>query len=112
MRPIHKYNFSSRKPTNKNGERVSLEDWVTVFRALGNGYRLRILLAVFQDPGITLDQINQAVGGDFRNISAHTKKLVHADLIQKRYQGKHVTHTISPRGKTILSFLKKHSNIL
>ncbi len=84
-----------------------------IFRAMSNSYRIKILIAVYQNPSISVDQINQIVGGDFKNISAHTKKLYQANLLYKDYkQNNFVLHRLSPNGKKMIKFLKEHSTIL
>ena len=106
MRPIHAYNYSPHTKKKEKGE-IQFDDWVDIFRALGNRYRLKIFLAVSKNPGITLDQINQIVGGEFRNISAHTKKLMHTGLIEKGYKGTYVQHQLTPLGKKVAKIVKR-----
>ena len=105
MRPIYTYNYSPRTKKKKKVE-IQFDDWVDIFRALGNGYRLKIFLTVSKNPGITLDQINQIVGGAFRNISAHTKKLMHTGLIEKGHRGTYVQHHLTPLGEKVAKTVK------
>ena len=78
-----------------------------MFKMMGNDYRMRILILLGQQQGLTLDQINQNVGGDFANISSHTKKLEQAGLISKKYKNKFVFHSLTLNGKRSLKALNQ-----
>jgi len=43
---------------------------------------------------------------NFKTIAEHTRRLAIADLVIKRNMGKEVEHSLSPRGKHILKFLR------
>ena len=75
-------------------------------KGLANHRRLDILLLVQKNQGITLDGIAEKMDCHFSTISVHTHKLVHAGLLDKKYVGRAVSHTLSPYGKKFLSFLK------
>ena len=76
------------------------------FKGLANHWRLNILFAVGKNPGITVDGITQSVHGNFKTIADHTQKLVQCGLLDKKYYGRAVSHTLSPYGKKLLSFVK------
>jgi predicted transcriptional regulator len=73
---------------------------------LANHHRLDILFLVQKNPGITVDGITEGLDRNFKTISDHTRKLVHAGLLNKKYIGHAVAHTLSPYGKKFLSFIK------
>ncbi|MEK7567572.1 MAG: helix-turn-helix transcriptional regulator [Patescibacteria group bacterium] len=76
------------------------------FKGAANHWRISILLIVAKDEGITVDGITQRLNGNFKTISQHTKSLVQAGLLNKKYQSQMVRHSLSPYGKAFLNFMK------
>ncbi len=76
------------------------------FKGLANHWRIGILLLVKKSPEITLDGIVGELKGNFKTISEHTRKLVQAGLLNKKYQGRNVTHSLSPYGEKVVTFIK------
>ncbi len=76
------------------------------FKGAANHWRIAILFAVEDDDGISVDGLAKKLGGDFKNISQHTCRLLHAGLLNKKYRGREVIHNLSPYGKSFLRFMK------
>ena len=76
------------------------------FKGIANHWRINILLLVKKNPEITLDGIVGALKGNFKTISEHTRKLVQAGLLNKKYLGRNVTNSLSPYGERIVDFIK------
>ncbi|OGZ72008.1 MAG: hypothetical protein A2908_01020 [Candidatus Staskawiczbacteria bacterium RIFCSPLOWO2_01_FULL_38_12b] len=76
------------------------------FKGLANHRRVDILLSVSKSQGITVDGISEKLDCNFKTISEHTKKLVQAGLLNKKYKGTAVAHSLSPYGKKFLHFIK------
>jgi DNA-binding transcriptional ArsR family regulator len=76
------------------------------FKGAANHSRLEILHIVKGSEGITLDKIASQLHKNFKTISEHTRKLVNAGLLNKKYQGREVAHSLSPYGKKFLDFIK------
>jgi predicted transcriptional regulator len=76
------------------------------FKGVANHHRIAILRLIEKEEGITLDGITQRLEANFKTMSEHTRKLVHAGLVQKKYKGRAVVHTLSPYGKIFLAFMK------
>lgn len=76
------------------------------FKGIANHWRIDILLLVSKNPEITLDGIVGELKGNFKTISEHTRKLVQAGLLNKKYLGRNVTHSLSPYGKKLTTFIK------
>jgi len=76
------------------------------FKGLANHRRLDIIFLVSKNPGITVDGITGKLNGNFKTIADHTQKLVQCGLVDKKYSGRAVSHTLSPYGKKFLSFIK------
>ena len=75
-------------------------------KGMANHYRIEILILVAERDGITLEDIVEALGANEKTIGEHTRRLYQAGLINKKYRGKFVEHTLSPYGKTFTRFLK------
>jgi len=78
-----------------------------VFKGTANHWRIEILLLIKKNPEITMFEIARLLHGNNKTISEHTKKLVIAGLIRKKYFGREVTHILSPYGEKICEILKK-----
>ena len=75
-------------------------------KGMANHYRIEILLLISARDGITLDSIADTLDANEKTIGEHTRRLYQAGLINKKYSGKFVEHTLSPYGKTFVGFLK------
>jgi len=75
-------------------------------KGMSNHYRIEILLLVSESKNITLEKIVKEVGANEKTLGEHTRRLYQAGLINKKYRGKFVEHTLSPYGKIFVSFLK------
>ena len=76
------------------------------FKGAANHRRIAILFVVGNDDGVTLEGIANTLDGNFKTISQHTRSLVHAGLLNKKYRGREVTHSLSPYGRSFLNFMK------
>jgi len=76
------------------------------FKGIANHWRINILLLVGASEGITLEEMADQLGGNFKTISEHTRRLVQAGLLNKAYQGRTVQHSLSPYGKKIYTFIR------
>jgi DNA-binding transcriptional ArsR family regulator len=75
-------------------------------KGMANHYRIEILLLVAEHSGITLEDITETLSANEKTLGEHTRRLYQAGLINKKYRGKFVEHTLSPYGKTFVGFLK------
>ncbi len=80
-------------------------------KGMANHYRIEILLAIAASGGITLDGIVETLNANGKTIGEHTRRLSVAGLINKKYRGKFVEHTLSPYGKTFVHFLQSFRRI-
>lgn len=76
------------------------------FKGAANHRRIDILIKVQKSNGITLEQIAEKLNCNIKTTSEHTKKLVQAGLLNKKYRGREVAHSLSPYGKKFLEFTK------
>jgi len=75
-------------------------------KGMANHYRIEILLLIAAREAITLEDIVETIGANGKTLGEHTRRLYQAGLVNKRYRGKFVEHTLSPYGKTFVVFLK------
>ena len=76
------------------------------FKGAANHRRISILELVGGNDGITVEEIADDLDANFKTISQHTRALVHAGLLNKKYRGRAVTHSLSPYGQAFLKFMK------
>ena len=75
-------------------------------KGIANHYRIEILLLIAKREGITLEDIVEALDANEKTLGEHTRRLRNAGLVNKKYRGKFVEHSLSPYGKTFVRFLK------
>jgi DNA-binding MarR family transcriptional regulator len=77
-----------------------------IFKGCANHRRIRVLLHVERHPGMSLSDIVEELGGDFKAVAEHARKLSLAGLVSKKKVGSEVQHTLTSRGRSILSFCR------
>lgn len=80
------------------------------FKGAANHRRLDILRLVAGNDGMTLTRIAQTLGCNMKTTSEHTRRLVQAGLLNKRYRGREVAHSLSPYGRHFVAFTKTFSH--
>ena len=76
------------------------------FKGTANHHRIDILLLVSKNPDITPEGIAENLDKNFKTISEHTRRLVQAGLLNKKYRGRSVIHSLSPYGEKFVEFIK------
>ena len=77
-----------------------------ITKGYANHWRIKILELLDREGELSLDQITEKLNGHFKTISVHTKRAALSGLVSKRYQGRSVMHSLTERGKHILTFLR------
>ena len=80
-------------------------------KGIANHYRIGILLLLKSRSKSTLEEIVEAMKANEKTIGEHTRRLYGAGLVDKKYRGRHVEHSLSPYGKMIADFLTSFRNI-
>jgi len=75
------------------------------FKGIACHRRIEILDLISKNDGITLNEIADTLKRNFKTTHEHTKRLYQAGLINKKYIGRGVAHSLSPYGKKIHKFL-------
>ncbi|MDO8585287.1 MAG: winged helix-turn-helix domain-containing protein [bacterium] len=76
------------------------------FKGAANHSRIDILFLISGNPDITVEGIAEGTHKNFKTVSEHTKRLVHAGLVNKSYRGRNVLHALSPYGIKFVHFIK------
>jgi DNA-binding MarR family transcriptional regulator len=79
-------------------------------KGIANHYRIAVLLLIAEQGGITLEGIADTLKANGKTIGEHTRRLGQAGLINKKYRGKFVEHTLSPYGRMFVRFIKTFQN--
>ena len=74
-------------------------------KGIANHRRIEILRLVGKSEGITLEDIADNLECNIKTISEHTRRLVQAGLVNKKYEGRSVAHSLSPYGRRIVKFI-------
>ena len=61
---------------------------------------------VYKNRNESPEDIAKQLDANFKTISQHTKSLVNAGLLNKKYIGREVAHSLSPYGKYFIKFIK------
>lgn len=77
-----------------------------IFKGAANHWRLEILLLLDKNPGMSVDEVSQAINAVFLTTANHLRILSIYKLVYKNYKGRNVIHTITPTGKNILTLFK------
>ena len=75
-------------------------------KGISNHHRIAILLLIATRTDITLGDIVKELEGNEKTIGEHTRRLSVAGLINKKYRGTFVQHSLSPYGKIFVRFLE------
>ncbi len=74
-------------------------------KGISNHRRIEILRQIDKSDGITLEEIADKLDCNIKTMSEHTRRLVQAGLVNKKYQGRSVAHSLSPYGRRIVEFI-------
>jgi DNA-binding transcriptional ArsR family regulator len=91
----------------KNNKLKTARQLERYFKGMANHRRISILLLVQKSPGISVEQISEALDANFKTISEHTRRLTQAGLLNKNYRGTTVEHRISPYGRLFCDLTRK-----
>jgi predicted transcriptional regulator len=78
-----------------------------ILKGCGNHRRIEILVLLKERPNLALWEIAAELGVNFRIVSEHIRRMSAGGLMQKRYKGRSVLHSLTPLAKNVLTFLGK-----
>jgi DNA-binding transcriptional ArsR family regulator len=76
------------------------------FKGAADHHRIEILRLINKCDGLTLENISERLNVLDKTISAHTSKLVQAGLLNKKYRGRQVLHSLSSYGEKFIKFME------
>ena len=77
-----------------------------IIKGFANKHRLDIISLLEKRPGLSIDNISELLHMEYKNTSAHLYKLSIGGIIDKKYRGATVFHSLTDRGKSILQFVR------
>ena len=77
-----------------------------IVKGFANHRRIQILELLGRISNLSVDAISQNLNVGFFTISDHVRKLADAGLVEKKYKGRFVIHSLTKLGRSILSFCK------
>ena len=75
-------------------------------KGMANHYRIETLLLLDEREDVTLEDIAATIVANEKTIGEHVRRLNRAGLVNKKYRGRFVEHSLSPYGKAFVRFLK------
>ncbi len=75
-------------------------------KGMANHHRIELLFYIAKNDKATLDDMVQALKANQKTLSEHTRRLYVAGLVNKKYRGKFVEHSLSPYGQSFVKFLE------
>ncbi|OHA19133.1 MAG: hypothetical protein A3C08_00270 [Candidatus Taylorbacteria bacterium RIFCSPHIGHO2_02_FULL_47_18] len=80
------------------------------FKGVANHRRLQILLLLHAYKVLSLIAIAKNLHCNLKTIAEHTRRLTLAGLVNKKYRGREVEHTLSPYGHRMFDLIKTFSH--
>ena len=74
-------------------------------KGVANHHRIDILFLIATNDGVTVEEIADSLQCNVKTVSEHTRRLVQAGFVEKKYRGRTVCHSLSPYGKIFRVFL-------
>jgi DNA-binding transcriptional ArsR family regulator len=78
-----------------------------VVKGFANHRRIAMMDLLQKEPELSLQDIALKLKINIKTASEHLRRLAIAGLVLKRNRANNVLHKLSPRGETILEFLRK-----
>jgi len=77
-----------------------------VVKSFANQRRISILKLIKSKPKLSLIDIAEELNLNLKTASEHVRKMYIAGIVSKKKEGNFIFHTLTPRGKSILEFLR------
>ena len=87
-------------------EKKEIRTLERVFKGVANHHRIKILLLISSQPGISLEGITESLKTNYQTTAEHVSRLRNAGLITKTYNGRAVLHNLSPFGEKISTIVR------
>jgi DNA-binding transcriptional ArsR family regulator len=77
-----------------------------IIKGAANHRRIQILELLNNIPELSVVEISEKLNINFKTASEHIRRLAIAGLLMKRSEGSSVRHRLTPRGLSMLKFLR------
>lgn len=77
-----------------------------IVKGFANHRRIQILELLAKKPELSVDELSERLGINYKTASEHIRRLAIAGLLMKRHDGLNVRHKLTRRGKGVLKFLR------
>ena len=78
-----------------------------VTKGFANHRRIQIIELLAKEPELSVEEITERLEINYKTAADHVRRLAIAGLIMKRSDGFSVRQKLTPRGETILAFLRR-----
>ncbi|OGY38659.1 MAG: hypothetical protein A2418_02945 [Candidatus Brennerbacteria bacterium RIFOXYC1_FULL_41_11] len=78
-----------------------------VTKGFASHRRIQIMELLAKEPELSVEEITERLEINYKTAADHVRRLAIAGLIMKRSDGFSVRQKLTPRGETILAFLRK-----
>lgn len=78
-----------------------------VAKGFASHRRIQIMELLAKEPELSVEEITERLNINYKTAADHIRRLAIAGLIMKRSDGFSVRQKLTPRGETILAFLRK-----
>ncbi len=78
-----------------------------VAKGFASHRRIQIMELLAEEPELSVEEITERLNINYKTAADHIRRLAIAGLVAKRSDGFSVRQKLTPRGETILSFLRK-----
>ena len=75
-------------------------------KGIANHRRIEIAQLLEKAPELSVNEVAESLGVNFKTISEHIRRLALAGIVMKRNDGNAVRHALTSRGKSVLKFLR------
>ena len=87
-------------------EKKSFRQLERITKSFANHRRIQILELLEKEPELSVFEISQRLGINFKTASEHIRRLAVPGLVIKRSDGVSIRHKLTGRGLEILEFLR------
>ena len=104
-RTIFYRTLSAKTQFNPYMDSLTYRQLETLFKGVANHRRIQILQLLQNEPSLSLWRIRERVPMGRQTVCEHVRRLASAKLVQKKYKGREVEHTLAPLGQRVLYLL-------
>ena len=77
-----------------------------IAKGFANHRRIEMMALLEKSPELSLLEVSEALGINFKTAGEHLRKLVISGLVMKRNAGHAVRHALTPLGRHVLKFCR------